>query len=82
MTYVAAHAAGIALLIFAFHATGVLAARVWRPLDTAGPRTGLAPIAAGIAVWAYWLFLLASVRLFRPWMLIGLRVVAAAAGLL
>ena len=71
MTYVAAHAAGIALLVFAFYATGTLAARVWRPLARAGPRAGLAPIAVGIALWMYFLMALACVGAYRRGVLIG-----------
>src|SRR5262245_33818730 len=82
MTYVAAHAAGIVLLVVAFHATGRLAARVWRPLATAGPRTGLAPIAVGIAVWMYFLMALASMRAYHRGVLIGAVILVAIAGTL
>src|SRR5687767_15116249 len=82
MTYVAEHAAGIALLLFAFHATGTLAARVWRPLARAGPRTGLAPIAAGIAVWMYFLMALACVGAYRRGVLIGAVTLVAIVGVL
>src|SRR5262245_9439990 len=80
MTYVAAHAAGIVLLVFVFHATGTLVARVWRPLATAGPRTGLARIAVGIAAWMYFLLALASVRAYRPSVLIGAVTLVAMVG--
>src|SRR5262245_12348087 len=80
MTYVAAHAAGIALLVFAFYGAGSLAARVWQPLAMAGPRTGLTSMAVGIAAWAYLLLVLASVGLYRRGVLIGLVAVVAIVG--
>ena len=81
MTYVATHALGIALLLLLFHATGWLVARRWRALDNVGQRTGLIPMAIGIAVWMYLLMALASVGLLRRGVIIGIAVAIGIASL-
>jgi hypothetical protein len=51
MTYVAAHALSLTLLLVVFYLTGDLVARLTRALDDVGQRTGLMRISIGIAVW-------------------------------
>jgi hypothetical protein len=62
MTYIAAHAIGLVLLLLLFEATGLLLVRTERGAD-AVDRTGLVPIALGIGTWMYGLFALASLAL-------------------
>jgi hypothetical protein len=80
MTYIAAHAIGLVMLLLLFEATGLLLARTEHGAD-AVDRTGLVPIALGICTWMYGLFALASLGLYRPWILIASAIVVSIAGL-
>ena len=71
MTYIAAHALNLALLLLLFHATGLLVVRAAGGGRGVAWRTGLLPIALGICAWCYWLMALAFAGLFTRWMLIG-----------
>src|SRR5215831_5407777 len=81
MTYVAAHAVGIAALLLLFQATGLLIVRAVRAFDGVDP-TGLVPIALGIGAWMYWLFALAALGLYRPWVFIASALVVLVIALL
>ena len=78
MTYIAAHALGIALLLLLFQATGQLVVRAARALDGV-ERTGLVPMALGMCAWMYWLFALACVGLLRYWMIVASAIVVGVA---
>jgi hypothetical protein len=65
MTYIAAHALGLAALLLVFHTTGLLLALRVPALDSVGRRTGLLHIATGTISWSYFLFALASLQLLR-----------------
>ena len=73
MSYIAAHALNLALLLLLFHATGRLVVRAAGGGRGVAGRTGLLPIALGLCAWCYWLMALASAGLFTRGMLIAPR---------